>query len=140
MAKMITPHLSEKEYFCQCGCGAPPDYDHDDMPPAYDYLFDCFEKIREAWGKALIVSSGYRCYKHNVAVGGEPLSAHLFGLALDITCKDDEEVESLRNMARATCPDLRIGWKQYSDPIVHIDAGFLVSPRPTKNFAEGVEW
>ena len=136
----ITEHLSEAEYFCRCGCGAPPDYNSLDMPPAYDYLFDCFEKIREAWGKPIVVTSGYRCFKHNQAIGGTPLSAHLFGLALDMACKDDEEVESLRNMVKATCPDLRIGWQSYADNLVHIDNAFMVSPRPTKNFIEGVEW
>lgn len=139
MAK-ITEHLSEEEYRCRhCG-NLPPDYDKDDMPPAYDYLFDSFEKIREAWGKAIVVTSGYRCFAHNKAIGGEPLSAHMFGLALDLACKDDEEVELLRNTVRATCPDLRIGWRSYTDNLVHIDCAFMVSPRPTKNFLEGVEW
>jgi uncharacterized protein YcbK (DUF882 family) len=33
------------------------------------------------------VSSGYRCLKHNKAVGGAPGSIHLTGLAADITVK-----------------------------------------------------
>jgi len=141
----ITEHLSEEEYRCggvhgNCCGNLPPDYDPDNMPEIYDYLFGCFEDIREAWGKPLIVSSGYRCFKHNQAVGGEPLSAHLFGVALDLACKDKAEVKVLRDVVRKTCPYIRIGWKMYSDNLVHIDNAFSIMPRPTRNFAMGVEW
>jgi len=139
----ITEHLSEKEYFCKCGCGAPPDYDPTNMPPAYDYLFDCFEGIRAAWGKPLVVNSGYRCLRRNKAVGGGDLSAHLFGLAFDIQLSSPEEVGKFVDCVKDNCPDLRIGWGQYQKEgknIVHIDNAWSVSPRPTRNFAEGVEW
>jgi hypothetical protein len=137
----ITEHLSEDEYRCRCKCGRlPPDYDQLDMPPAYDYLFDCFENVREKWGKPLNVTSGYRCAAHNKAVGGGDLSAHLFGLALDILCEDKDEVKKLRDVVREACPDLRIGWKSYGENLLHFDCAFYVSPRPTVNFVEGCEW
>lgn len=42
------------------------------------------DPIREAWGQPLIVSSGFRSPKLNVAVGGVPTSAHMEGCAVDI--------------------------------------------------------
>lgn len=43
------------------------------------------DPLRRAYGKPIIVNSGYRCYSLNVAVGGVPNSAHLEGKAADIT-------------------------------------------------------
>lgn len=42
------------------------------------------DPIREAWKQPLIVTSGYRSPKLNVAVGGVPTSAHMEGCAVDI--------------------------------------------------------
>lgn len=42
------------------------------------------QPIRDAWGKPIIVTSGYRCYRLNRAVGGSPTSAHPLGWAADI--------------------------------------------------------
>ncbi len=47
-----------------------------------DQLLD---PIREAWGKPIIVSSGYRCKELNALVGGVKNSHHLLGCAADIT-------------------------------------------------------
>lgn len=40
--------------------------------------------IRQFTGVPVIVTSGYRCHKHNKAEGGEPQSYHLYGQAADI--------------------------------------------------------
>lgn len=40
--------------------------------------------IRERWGQALIVSSGYRVPELNVIVGGSATSDHMDGLAVDL--------------------------------------------------------
>lgn len=47
-----------------------------------DYVLD---PLREAWGRPLIVSSGYRCPALNKAVGGSATSHHMRGMAADIT-------------------------------------------------------
>ena len=47
-----------------------------------DQLLD---PIREAWGKPIIVSSGYRCKELNALVGGVKNSHHILGCAADIT-------------------------------------------------------
>ncbi|MGV7210509.1 D-Ala-D-Ala carboxypeptidase family metallohydrolase [Oxalobacteraceae bacterium A2-2] len=43
------------------------------------------EQVRAAVGRPITVSSGYRCPALNTAVGGASSSAHLQGLAADIT-------------------------------------------------------
>jgi zinc D-Ala-D-Ala carboxypeptidase len=43
------------------------------------------EQIRALVGRPIVVSSGYRCAAVNKAVGSGPTSAHILGLAADIT-------------------------------------------------------
>lgn len=43
------------------------------------------DPLREAWGRPLRVTSGYRCPELNQAVGGVPHSQHTMGEAADIT-------------------------------------------------------
>lgn len=54
---------------------------------ASGYLIHLLNKVREAYGKPMIVNSGYRCEKHNKKVGGSSNSAHTRGLAVDIKCE-----------------------------------------------------
>jgi len=42
------------------------------------------DPLREKYGKPIRVNSGYRCPKHNLAVGGASRSQHLLGEAADI--------------------------------------------------------
>jgi hypothetical protein len=42
------------------------------------------QPIRDAWGKPIKVTSGFRCYALNKAVGGSPTSVHMVGWAVDI--------------------------------------------------------
>ncbi len=43
---------------------------------------------REIAGMPFVITSGYRCHAHNVEVGGVKQSAHMAGLAADISCPD----------------------------------------------------
>ena len=45
------------------------------------------DPVREAYGKPIYVNSGYRCEKHNKAVGGVPKSQHMLGQAADISLR-----------------------------------------------------
>lgn len=47
------------------------------------------DPLREAYGKSIIVTSGYRCQKLNSAVGGAKTSQHLTGEAADIRSVED---------------------------------------------------
>ena len=47
-------------------------------------LVDYLQKIRNHFGKAVSINSGYRCQKHNASVGGASKSNHMDGEAADI--------------------------------------------------------
>lgn len=57
-------------------------------------VLNVLQPLREAWGKPLVVNSGYRCQKLNKEVGGVPTSQHCKGEAADIAC--DEPLELAR--------------------------------------------
>ena len=42
------------------------------------------DPLREAWGSAIRVTSGYRCNALNTAIGGSRTSVHVYGLACDM--------------------------------------------------------
>lgn len=52
-------------------------------------LAEQLQKIRDRYGKPIIISSGYRCDKLNKAVGGAKNSDHRFGAAGDIHSVED---------------------------------------------------
>lgn len=47
-------------------------------------LVEYLQKIRDHFGKPIIISSGYRCERHNRSVGGATASKHKAGMAADI--------------------------------------------------------
>lgn len=47
------------------------------------------DPIREAWGSAITVSSGYRCKRLNAAVGGAINSGHQYGFCADLQVNGD---------------------------------------------------
>ena len=47
-------------------------------------LIEVLDGIREKWGSAIIVSSGYRCPELNAKLGGVKTSGHLTGYAVDM--------------------------------------------------------
>ena len=46
----------------------------------------CLQKARDILGKAIKITSGFRCKEHNKAVGGVSGSLHLKGTAFDLAC------------------------------------------------------
>ena len=63
------------------------------------------DPIREAWGKPIVVSSGYRCKELNALVGGAKNSHHMLGCAADITaplCSQAKLLDADKSTAVAT--------------------------------------
>lgn len=75
-------YFKREEFSCRCGCGL------NNISPE---LVATLDKIREAAGIALRITSGSRCETHNKAVGGKSDSAHLKGLAADIAIGGSNE-------------------------------------------------
>lgn len=74
----MTKHFKKEEFDCPC-CK------RNNISPR---LVAKIDQIREEIGKPIIVTSGYRCKKHNKEIGGAISSKHLIGMAVDITTKD----------------------------------------------------
>lgn len=64
-------------------------------------ITECLNPIREAYGKPIKVTSGYRCAELNKAVGGKSTSQHLKGYAVDIVGKTDGETKRIFDIAKA---------------------------------------
>ena len=47
-------------------------------------LINFLNPLREAWGSAIRVNSGYRCKKLNRFVGGSKTSSHMIGYGVDL--------------------------------------------------------
>lgn len=77
--------------------------DNTPSPEVIAALTDLTERVldplREAWGRPIIVTSGYRCAELNKAVGGVATSHHLRGMAADITTGDRTDNRRLFQLA-----------------------------------------
>jgi len=60
-----------------CSCGCPENLTKPE-------LLDSLQAVRDILEKPMKITSGYRCEKHNLAVGGVSTSSHLLGTAADI--------------------------------------------------------
>lgn len=79
MAK-LSEHFDENEFRCRC-CGVVK------VDPMLVAKLEC---LRSAIGnRPIFVNSGYRCPKHNKAVGGAEKSFHMQGKAADIRVSVD---------------------------------------------------
>ena len=79
MADMITKNFAYSEMVCPCCNVAVMD----------ENFMKLLQKLRDEVGP-LRINSGYRCAKHNKAVGGYFRSAHLAGKAADIRIWGDQ--------------------------------------------------
>ena len=86
------------EFVCHCGCEMPAEARQNIEALVANVL----DPVRDEYGKPIYVNSGYRCAKHNAAVGGVPRSQHMLGQAADISVKSEKlKVKSeLETLAR----------------------------------------
>ncbi len=72
---MLSSHFTEEELRCKC-CGALV---------VDDRLIQLLEKIRSLVDAPVVVTSGYRCPRHNAETPeSSPTSYHVLGMAADI--------------------------------------------------------
>jgi uncharacterized protein YcbK (DUF882 family) len=74
--KRLGKFFSADEFECPCKkC---------DEQKIDEKLIEKLDEVRETYGKAVRITSGYRCPAHNKAIGGKENSSHMSGLASDI--------------------------------------------------------
>ena len=84
--------MATKSYFTiaeLCASETAKKYNIDNTPDPIitshlQQLINFLNPLREAWGSAIKVSSGYRCDKLNQFVGGSKTSSHLIGYGVDL--------------------------------------------------------
>ncbi len=153
MSNYIARFITHKDYKCNHCHKLPPDFYGDDgdgksrTPVIYQEFFEAYEKFRVPWGRPINWTSGYRCLYWNDQVGGSPISIHVFGLAGDLECKSNEELEGLYKCILTFSPELRLG--KYREriidgkkrkPFIHHDVGYEIIPRLTKKWRRGARW
>ena len=70
----LSKNFTRKDFKCPCGCS---------RQMVDSELVEKLQAIRDKLGKAIKVTSGYRCLSHNAAVGGSSGSKHRYGMAAD---------------------------------------------------------
>ena len=72
----LSKHFDKSEFRCQCGCGG-------ENPSKK--LIERLEQLFDLMGaKSIVITSGYRCPKYSVKVGGYSSDAHTRNIAADI--------------------------------------------------------
>jgi LysM repeat protein len=73
--KQLSKNFTSNEFLCPDGCSGQY---------ISSYQVQQLQTLRNKLGKSIKILSGFRCAKHNKAIGGKPNSQHLFGRASDI--------------------------------------------------------
>ena len=102
-------YFKKSEFACKCGCGA------DSMD---EKLIRTADKVRSHFGKAITVSSGRRCEKHNAKVGGVANSRHMTGKAMDFCVAGKTAAQVLAYVQ--TLPEIRYSYA-INNTYVHMD-------------------
>lgn len=76
------------------------------------------DKARELAGIPFVITSGYRCPKHNDDIGGVYNSSHTLGLAADIAC------DNSRDRFKIIDALIAVGFRRIgiSNEFLHVDA------------------
>ena len=119
----MAKYFSDSEVSCS-HCG------ENKMSPEF---MDALDTLREAYGKPLRVTSGYRCPEHPIEARKASAGAHSTGKAIDLAVGRGEAYELLK-LALAMDVFTGIGVQQKgSGRFIHLDACEEpeMSPRPT---------
>ena len=110
-AKLLAPDFKVRELRCRDGS---------DTVMVDDALMLLLQCIREHFGKAVTITSGYRTAAHNRAVGGAVYSQHQYGRAADIRVSG-VPVEQLAAYAETLLPGTGGIGRYPAKGFVHVD-------------------
>ena len=118
----MTPHFSKSELECKCGCGEAS------MSP--DFL-KRLERVRIAFGRPMIISSGYRCPDYNFEIGSGKLSPHTEGRAVDVAVRGGDALKLVD--VGIYCGMTGFGISQKGESrFIHLDDADAIKGRPRK--------
>ncbi len=109
--QLITPNFAINEFACKDGSLMIAI--HQKLPPI-------LQQIRDNFKRPMTISSAYRSYSHNKAVGGAANSYHMYGMAADCYISGISPKE-IGAYARQIMPDY--GGIGIYNSFVHIDVG-----------------
>lgn len=116
--RRLSDHLMLSEVLCKCGhCGGGG------VTPE---VINLFERIRaqcclcKGSDVPITVFSGFRCAKHNKAVGGATNSEHTKGNALDLGCPQGLTMDEFHGICLALNPMGGVGFYRH-DGFIHVD-------------------
>ena len=94
-SRRLAPSFAVREFRCRDGS---------DTIMVNQALPVLLQAIREHFGRAVVITSGYRTAAHNAKVGGSKSSRHLLGRAADIQVQG-VAVEAVAAYAESLMPD-----------------------------------
>jgi len=116
----LTKNFSTSEFRCKC-CGGVV---------VNQQLVAMLQRMRDQLGRPMVITSGYRCLRHNALVGGVSDSYHMQGMAADVVYQGGLELLTLVQAA-ISAGFKRIGIYSigiYRRGFVHLDVGNMPSP------------
>jgi hypothetical protein len=113
----LTLNFSAHEFRCRCGCG---------LASMDAEFISKLQEVRSYYGKPMIITSGFRCLKHNTNLKGAPASIHMLGLAADIACHNHPDRYRLLEIAFM----LKFTGIEVCDRHIHLDMRKLADGAP----------
>lgn len=115
---MKAKYFTSSEFACPC-CN---------QVKMQEWFVRWLDELRDKCGFPLMINSGYRCHDHNEKIGSKVNSAHVKGLAVDISCtQSDRRYKIVKTAIELGC--LRIGVGQ---SFIHLDM--------SEELPQGVFW
>ena len=114
-------NFSSREFECNCN------FDDCEKLGCKEELIEKLQKLRDAVGFPIRLSSSYRCKKWNDHVGGHPRSSHMEGLAVDCLCEGERALKLIEAAIRLQFTGVGISQRK-GQKFVHLD----IKPTPSK--------
>jgi uncharacterized protein YcbK (DUF882 family) len=111
----LSTHFTTREFECKCKRSDCRETKVDQN------LIHVLQELRSTVGRAIVVTSGYRCEAHNAAVGGSPNSQHKRGTAADIVIAGETPEQTYERL-----DPVHLGGLGRYDTFTHVDT------RPTR--------
>lgn len=93
------------------------------------------DPLRRCYGKPIVITSGFRCPKLNVAVGGVSSSWHMKGNAADIHVSDRHEAQTIfRLLQKLPSVDTCLFEHSKTAQWLHVQWDMTKNPRHVFNF------